>query len=50
MADGLSVDDKRKFISEIIVPATPPTDITTSTIFKLSYMLRVRYQNEVDIM
>lgn len=46
LVDGLLVGDDRKFRTEILVPNTPPTDITSSTIFKLSYLLRVRYQNE----
>lgn len=48
-ADGLSCGDDRKFKTEIIVPNTQPTDITTSQIFKISYTLRVRYPREIKI-
>lgn len=48
-ADGLLSGDERKFKSEIIVPNTPPTDITTSNIFRISYTLRVRYWGSIKI-
>lgn len=47
-ADGLLSGDDRQFKTEIIVPTTPPTDITTSNIFKISYTLRVRYRRNIQ--
>lgn len=44
--EGLMSGDDRKFKTEITVPNTPPSDTTTSVIFKVSYTVRVRQPNE----
>lgn len=40
-APGILSGEDKKFTAKLIVPVTPPTDNTTSTIFKINYSLTV---------
>lgn len=44
MLDGVRNGNDKRVKGQIVVPDVPPTDTTTSTIFKVSYIMRVRNQ------
>lgn len=47
--DSLDSGEDRNMNAKIVVPTTPPTDVTSSNIFQLSYSLRVPSQNNFSI-